>query len=65
MMDKAIEKLTENLRLSNPEALTLLKKIFWKGTEDWDEILAKRAAISGKLVLSEFTRNAINKFKRK
>tara|TARA_B110000444_G_scaffold261180_1_gene311631 strand:- start:2090 stop:2860 length:771 start_codon:yes stop_codon:yes gene_type:complete len=64
-MDKAIEKLTENLRLSNPEALTLLKKIFWKGTEDWDEILAKRAAISGKLVLSEFTRNAINKFKRK
>lgn len=64
-MDKAIEKLTSNLCLSNPEAMTLLKKVFWKGTEDWDELLEKRAAISGKLILSEFTRNAINKFKKK
>lgn len=64
-MDKAIEKLTGNLCLSNPEAMTLLKKVFWKGTEDWDELLEKRAAISGKLILSEFTRNAINKFKKK
>jgi methylglutaconyl-CoA hydratase len=64
-MDKAIEKLTDNLRLSNPKAMTLLKKVFWKGTEDWDELLAKRATISGELVLSEFTRNAINKFKKK
>ena len=64
-MDKAIEKLTSNLCLSNPEAMTLLKKVFWKGTEDWDDLLEKRAAISGKLILSEFTRNAINKFKKK
>jgi methylglutaconyl-CoA hydratase len=42
-----------------------LKKIFWKGTEDWDKLLVERAAISGRLVLSDFTRNAINSFKKK
>tara|TARA_Y100000385_G_scaffold291611_1_gene370770 strand:+ start:5279 stop:6049 length:771 start_codon:yes stop_codon:yes gene_type:complete len=64
-MDEAIEKLTHNLLQSNPEAMSILKTVLWKGTENWDELLDKRAAISGKLVLSEFTRNAINKFKKK
>ena len=40
-----------------------LKKVLWRGTEDWDELLAERAAISGRLVLSPFTREAIAKFK--
>ena len=40
-----------------------MKKIFWQGTEHWDVLLKERAAISGRLVLSEFTRNAIEKFK--
>lgn len=64
-MDLAIEELVEKLRHFNPEAMAGLKKIFWKGTEDWDELLADRAAISGKLVLSNFTKNAINAFKKK
>ena len=42
-----------------------MKKIFWKGTEHWDELLIERAATSGKLVLSEFTKKAIEKFKTK
>jgi len=42
-----------------------MKKIFWKGTEHWDEMLKERAAISGKLVLGTFTKNAINKFRSK
>jgi methylglutaconyl-CoA hydratase len=42
-----------------------MKNIFWKGTDDWDQLLKERAAISGKLVLSEFTKNAIAKFKTK
>jgi methylglutaconyl-CoA hydratase len=42
-----------------------MKKVFWKGTEHWDELLKERAAISGKLVLSDFTKNAIAKFKAK
>lgn len=64
-MDKAIQTLATKLANSNPEAMAELKKTFWSGTEDWDQLLAERAAISGRLVLSDFTRNAINKFKSK
>ena len=64
-MDEAIEVLANKLAGSNPEAMQMLKKIFWKGTEDWDDLLVERAEMSGKLVLSEFTVNAINKFKKK
>lgn len=62
-MDEAIRSLAERLSYSSPEAMYQLKKIFWQGTEHWDTLLAERAAISGRLVLSDFTRNAINKFK--
>lgn len=64
-MDNRICELSEVLAKSNPEAMQLLKKVFWEGTENWDELLAERAAMSGKLVLSDFTVNAINKFKKK
>lgn len=64
-MDEAIATLADKLSKSNPEAMALLKQIFWEGTEHWDDLLAERAAMSGKLVLSEFTLNAINAFKKK
>jgi len=64
-MDEAITKLTTTLSKSNPEAMQMLKKVFWEGTENWDSLLIERAAMSGKLVLSDFTRQAINKFKKK
>jgi methylglutaconyl-CoA hydratase len=64
-MDKGIEALAAKLAESNPEAMSMLKKVMWRGTEDWDELLIERAGMSGKLVLSEFTINAINKFKQK
>ena len=64
-MDKAIETLAGKLSASNPEAMSMLKKIMWEGTENWDNLLIERAGMSGKLVLSEFTVNAINKFKAK
>lgn len=64
-MDEAITRLANTLSHSSPEAMAEMKKIFWKETEHWDELLIERAKISGKLVLSEFTRNAINKFKAK
>lgn len=64
-MDIAIDELAQKLAKSNPEAMMMLKKVFWEGTDNWDTLLAERAAMSGKLVLSEFTINAINKFKKK
>lgn len=64
-MDAAIDALAQKLVNSNPEAMAELKNIFWQGTENWDELLVERAGISGRLVLSDFTRNAISKFKAK
>ncbi len=64
-LDNAVSALADNLSKSNPEAMGMLKKVFWKGTENWDTLLIERAEMSGKLVLSEFTINAINKFKTK
>lgn len=64
-MDEAINKLATTLSHSSPEAMAEMKKIFWKGTEHWDELLQQRAAISGRLVLSDFTKTAIAKFKAK
>lgn len=62
-LDTAVEGLARQLASYNPDALRELKAVFWQGTEHWDELLAERAAISGKLVLSTFTRNAIAAFK--
>ncbi len=64
-MDKEIERLAVQLSKSNPEAMSMLKTIFWQGTEHWDTLLAERAGMSGNLVLSDFTVNAIGAFKNK
>lgn len=64
-MDNSIERLSTTLSHSNPEAMKELKKIFWKGTENWDELLVERAAISGRLILSNYSKTFIEKFKIK
>lgn len=64
-MDDEIEKLASTLSKSNPKAMQELKKVMWEGTEDWDTLLMERAKRSGKLVLSNFTKNAIENFKAK
>ena len=64
-MDETITRISNELAHANPKAMEELKKVCWRGTENWDQLLIERAAISGKLVLSDFTRNAIAKFKKK
>jgi methylglutaconyl-CoA hydratase len=61
-MDEAIQSFAENLCTYNPDAMKEMKKVFWRGTEDWDDLLAERAAISGRLVLSDFTKERLKKF---
>ena len=61
-LDEAVQTLTAKLASYHPEALTGLKQILWEGTENWDELLTHRAGISGELVLSEFTQQALNGF---
>ena len=64
-MDESIYQLSNKLASSNPRAMSQLKKVIWEGTESWDELLKERAAISGELVLSQFSKNAIMALKKK
>jgi methylglutaconyl-CoA hydratase len=63
-MDKEVDFLAQKLASYNPEALSEMKTVLWENTAHWDELLHERAAISGKLVLSEFTKNALSQFKK-
>ncbi|GLC27709.1 enoyl-CoA hydratase/isomerase family protein [Roseisolibacter agri] len=62
-LDAAVDAAARRLASFNPEAMAEIKRVVWAGTEHWDELLAERAQISGRLVLSDFTRAAIAKFK--
>lgn len=64
-MDESVDRLASSLAHFNPEAMAEMKKMFWHGTEDWDSLLKQRAAISGRLILSDFTKKAIVAFKEK
>lgn len=64
-LDKEVDFLATKLAGYNPQALTELKKVLWKNTDNWDSLLAERAAISGELVLSDFTKKALAKFTKK
>lgn len=61
-LDAYIEHFTADLIKKSPEALMMLKKVFWEGTDHWDELLEKRAEMSGQLILSDFAKNAITSF---
>ncbi|MGG7034806.1 MAG: enoyl-CoA hydratase/isomerase family protein [Flavobacterium sp.] len=64
-MDAGLDKFANSLATYSQEALTEMKKVLWDGTENWDSLLYERAEISGRLVLSDFTKNALQKFKNK
>ena len=62
-MDDSITRLSSTLSHSNRDAMKEIKKMLWKGSEHWDELLTERAAISGRLILSEHSKEFIAKFK--
>ncbi len=64
-LDAAVMELAGKLAKSSPDAMQKLKSVFWKGTKDWDSLLEQRAEISGRLVLSDYTKNFISKFRDK
>ncbi|MFC4095661.1 enoyl-CoA hydratase/isomerase family protein [Euzebyella saccharophila] len=63
-LDKELDFFANKLSGYNPEALYEWKKVLWNQTDHWDELLVERASITGKLVLSNFTKEALNKFKK-
>ena len=64
-MDEYVNRLAETLIHSSPAAMAELKKVLWQGTEHWDTLLLQRAAISGELILSDFSKKFIENFKKK
>jgi len=62
-LDEAVETFAENLCTYNPKAMLEMKTMFWRGTEDWDMLLTQRAKISGRLVLSDFTKDKLSDYK--
>lgn len=63
-LDNELNIFSLKLASYNPEALSEMKKVLWENTENWDTLLHERASISGKLVLSDFTKEALNTFKK-
>ena len=64
LLDQEVQNFAQKLSSYNPEALSEMKKIIWEGTEQWESILIERAKITGKLVLSDFTKKALLQFKK-
>lgn len=64
-LDSALELFARKLAKANPQALARIKSVFWQGTDHWERLLEERAEMSGTLVLSEFTRAAINQFEKR
>lgn len=63
-LDADVTDFAQKLSSYNPEALKEMKKVIWEGTEQWESLLFERAAITGKLVLSDFTKSALLQFKK-
>ena len=63
-LDSALEKFALQLASYNPEALAEMKKVLWQNTAHWSTLLYERAEISGKLVLSAFTKKALEGFRK-
>ena len=64
-LDQVLGTVSHKLATYNPDAITQLKQALWEGTDNWDRLLEERAAMSGTLVLSDFTRNAIAAFEKR
>jgi len=62
-LDEAVKTTAEHLCTYNTEAMLEMKKVFWQGTDHWDALLAERAATSGRLVLSDFTKEKLKTYK--
>ncbi|HEX5076483.1 MAG TPA: enoyl-CoA hydratase/isomerase family protein [Gemmatimonadaceae bacterium] len=64
-LDQVLGTVAHRMASFNPEAISELKSALWHDTDSWDQLLEDRAAMSGRLVLSDFTRNAIAAFEKR
>jgi methylglutaconyl-CoA hydratase len=62
-LDDAVAAHAKRLAASNPEAMREMKRVFWQHTDGWEKTMTERAAMSGRMVLSDFTREALTRFR--
>lgn len=64
-LDAAVDALARKLAKANPDAVSRIKQTVWAETDHWGRLLDERAAMSGSLVLSQYTRDAIAAFEKR
>ena len=62
-LDDAVSELAQKLASYNPEALAEMKRVLWQNETHWNTLLIERAEISGRLVLSDFTKQKLASFR--
>ena len=61
-LDESVSAFAAHVARANPDAVARIKRITWEGTDGWTSLLEERAAMSGTLVLSDYTTRAIAAF---
>lgn len=64
-LSRSVTGLAEQLAKSSPHAMKEIKAMLWSNTENLDEMMQQRAELSGKLALSDFTKDFIAGFKNR
>ena len=64
-LNSEAEFFASQLASYSPDALSLMKKALWEGTDHWDTLLSERASLTGKLALTKTTQDTLKKLKRK
>lgn len=63
-MDFEIQKFLEKLSAKSTDALALIKKVSWEGTEHFAELMPERILMSASLLLEDSTKANIEKIKQ-
>ena len=61
-LESVLPSFAARMARMHPPAVAQLKRVLWEGTQHWDTLLFERATISGKLVVSEYSRRVIAGF---
>ncbi|MCZ2083323.1 MAG: enoyl-CoA hydratase/isomerase family protein [Flavobacteriales bacterium] len=65
MMDEEIDKFLEKLSTRSSDALSLIKKVSWEGTEHFEQLMPERILMSASLILEDSAKENIGKIKER
>ena len=65
MMDEEIDKFLEKLSTRSSDALSLIKKVSWEGTEHFEQLMPERILMSASLILEDSAKKNIEMIKER